>query len=321
MATAVSTSLSHRDAPTEVREDEFNGTEGVYLLPHHAEEIKRLQRQHEFIRSATFDRLTSLKLPRNARVLDSGCADGNIGFANSTGHVKLTLKGTWLADLGGFERSPYSLSDLSLHGVDLSGALFRQDIRLDLRQHNLRDPFPKSWGWSNSFDLVHQRLLVWGIGAEEWGTVLDRLIDLLKPGGYIQLVEAEWAFSTYTDEQAQQRKLGLVQCWSTESSGMDVHIWQKLPGLLSERGLVDMKEENFNLGYGATAVRLEDRTWTAELLPQSFRHLARKIPDGGISGVAANAEEYMAFLDDLVHEMKAIGYNPQLKWLTARKPA
>ena len=41
----------------------------------------------------------------------------------------------------------------------------------------------------------------------------------------------------------------------------------------------------------------------------------------GIPDVATNAEEYMLFLDDLVAEMKAIGYNPQLKWLTAQKPA
>lgn len=62
------------------------------------------------------------------------------------------------------------------------------------------------------------------------------------------------------------------------SSGMDVHIWKKFPDLLLPLGFVDMKVETFNLGYGATSTRPEDRIWTAELLPQSFRHLARKIP-------------------------------------------
>ena len=63
--------------PTETQErDEFMGTEGVYLLPHHKEEIERLQRQHGFIKAASDGELTNVKLPTGARVLDTGCADG-----------------------------------------------------------------------------------------------------------------------------------------------------------------------------------------------------------------------------------------------------
>lgn len=57
-------------------QDEFSGTEGVYLLPHHKDEIERLQRQHFFIKAATDDKLTPVDLPEGAKVLDSGCADG-----------------------------------------------------------------------------------------------------------------------------------------------------------------------------------------------------------------------------------------------------
>lgn len=56
--------------------DEFCGTEGVYLLPHHQDEIDRLQRQHNFIKTATDGQLVPVKLPAGARILDSGCADG-----------------------------------------------------------------------------------------------------------------------------------------------------------------------------------------------------------------------------------------------------
>ena len=142
----------------------------------------------------------------------------------------------------------------------------------------MREPFPDSWGWKNSFDLLHQRLLVWGIGTDEWPRVLANLANVVKPGGTIQLVEAEWVLPSYSDEQAQQKKLALVQTWATESSGMDVHIWRRFPELLRPLGFCDIKEETFSLGYGASSKRLEDRIWTAELLPQSFRHLARKMP-------------------------------------------
>ena len=265
--------------------EEFSGTEGIYLLPHYKEEIERLQRQNAFIKAATNGELTNVKLPTGARVLDAGCADGAWEIFNScspssnTHTTDFSHIGTWLADLAGFEHASVSTRiDLSLHGADLGSALFRKDSRLDLREHDLRTPFPESWGWKNSFDLVHQRLLVWGIGANEWPTVLKNLADAVKPGGTLQLVEAEWILSSYTDEQVQQKKLAQVQRWSTESSGMDVEIWRKFPHLLKPLGFRDIKEETFNLGYGATSKRPEDRTWTAELLPQSFRHLARKMP-------------------------------------------
>lgn len=70
---------------------------------------------------------------------------------------------------------------------------------------------------------------MWGIGANEWSTVLKNLADVVKPGGTLQLVEAERVLSAYADEQVQQKKLAQVQRRSTESSGMDVDIWRKFP--------------------------------------------------------------------------------------------
>ncbi|KAL8770468.1 MAG: hypothetical protein Q9209_003894 [Squamulea sp. 1 TL-2023] len=56
----------------------FAGTEGVYMLPHHHQEIDRLQRQHRFMKGTTDGALLFTPLPTNQttlRVLDSGCAD------------------------------------------------------------------------------------------------------------------------------------------------------------------------------------------------------------------------------------------------------
>ncbi|ODM21791.1 hypothetical protein SI65_02635 [Aspergillus cristatus] len=277
-------------------QDEFSGTEGVYFLPNHQDEIERLKRQHFFIKAATDDKLIPIDLPTGARVLDSGCADG-----------------TWLADLARAGRS-----DLDLHGIDLDSALFRPDPRLHLQKHDVRKPFPETWGFKSSFDLVHQRLLVWGIEAHDWKTVLANLANAVKPGGVLQLVEAEWVLDSYADELVQQKKLAKVQEWATGSSGMDLYIWKKFPNLLS-LGFHDMKIQTYPLGYGATSKRPQDCIWTAELLPQSFRHLARKIPAEGIPGVAQTPQEYLSWLDDLVEEIKQIGYMPKLRWLTARK--
>lgn len=124
---------------------------------------------------------------------------------------------------------------------------------------------------------MHQRWLVWGIASAEWAAVIHNLVELVKPGGYIQLVEAQWILPDVSDQQPEQKKLNLVQTWSTESFGMDIHIWGRLKTLLRAEGCENIHEESFDLGYGAEAKRPEDRDVSAELWAESFRHLASKI--------------------------------------------
>jgi hypothetical protein len=59
----------------------FVGTEGEYMLPHHAKEIERLRKQHVFMNSTTGGQLLVVPLvtepgDKKLRVLDSGAADG-----------------------------------------------------------------------------------------------------------------------------------------------------------------------------------------------------------------------------------------------------
>lgn len=70
---------AHLDAMPQVNKAAFSGTEGVYMLPHHVQEIDRLRRQHWFMKGTTDGALLVSKLPsdqKTLRVLDSGCADG-----------------------------------------------------------------------------------------------------------------------------------------------------------------------------------------------------------------------------------------------------
>lgn len=57
----------------------FLGTEGAYMLPHHAQEIDRLRRQHHFMNSTTDGNLLVVPVinqQKKLRVLDCGAADG-----------------------------------------------------------------------------------------------------------------------------------------------------------------------------------------------------------------------------------------------------
>lgn len=194
----------------------------------------------------------------------------------------LTFVGFWLRDL------PRQLPShhLELYGVDIGSDLFPAPDesaihKVELRSHDVRTPFPHSWDWSSKFDVINQRLLIWGIQSAEWPRVISNLVASLKPGGYIQLVEAEWIDpDNLADEKTrpQLRKQAALQEWSTASFGMDIHIAYKLEGLLRDAGLEDVRKVQFNHGYGALARSKDQRNVSAELWVECFRTLDEKIP-------------------------------------------
>jgi hypothetical protein len=258
----------------------FVGTEGEYMLPHHAKEIERLRKQHVFMNSTTGGQLLVVPLvngPGNKklRVLDSGAADGEFSLLLS--FPILTALGTWLLDV------PRQLPtfDLELFGVDIGSSLFPPKSPADLRAHDIRTPFPESWDWKGRFDVIHQRLLIWGIKVAEWPIVIKNLSTIIRPGGYIQLVEAEWIDPenpASPKTRPNLSKQAALQVWSTESFGMDINIAYKLEDLLKDAGFEDVTKVQFDHGYGALARDPEQRNVSAELWVDCFRPLGEKIP-------------------------------------------
>ncbi|KFX98274.1 hypothetical protein O988_04449 [Pseudogymnoascus sp. VKM F-3808] len=302
-AVAVFPALEHAASETILKSNAFRGTEGVYMLPHHAKEIDRLTKQHLFMRSTTDNLQLADPITAGAkelRVLDCGCADG-----------------TWLKDLGIL----YPQINLDLHGVDIGSDLFPRHSNIDLRQHNITTPFPDSFEWNGSFDVIHQRLLVWGLQLSQWSKVLSNLYTILKPGGYIQLVEIEFIDPANPATLPQLQKQALMQKWSTASFGMDIDIAYKLEDLLTEANFTNVTKVQFDHGYGAKARSAAQRDVSAELWVECFRSLDTKIPaDGGIPGVAKDAKEFHEFLDSLETEIKTFGYEPKLNFVYAQKP-
>ncbi|EEP76405.1 predicted protein [Uncinocarpus reesii 1704] len=232
-------------------------TEGHYRLPHHAREIDRLRRQHEHIKSCCNGELLGFPLPPSTqplRVLDSGCADGN-----------------WLLDFA----SQHPQRQFSLHGVDIGSQLFRDDPRLDLRKHNITQPLPEEW--KNSFDIIHQRLLVWALKKTEWPTAIQNLRDVLKPGGRIQLVECNWLYPEVWAPDSELRGLALLKLWSTESVGMDCYVGEKLESLLEEAGFEDVTAVCHELAYGAAVKIPENRNRSVEFWEEALRHQATQM--------------------------------------------
>ncbi|KAI1410440.1 S-adenosyl-L-methionine-dependent methyltransferase [Hypoxylon sp. FL1857] len=137
-----------------------------------AAEAKRLSDQHAVIKAFMGNKLVvapiDLSQP-NLRILDSGTADG-----------------TWLLDLRGSLQSPESAS---MVGIDINAPRFPTypPTGVSFQIQNVLDPWPKAW--RNSFDLVHQRLVLAGSGSKA-SNVVKRLLENVKPGGWVQLTES-----------------------------------------------------------------------------------------------------------------------------------
>lgn len=80
--------------------------------------------------------------------------------------------------------------DATITGIDMSAMFPTTIIPENCRflQHNIQHPFPFP---DNSFDFVHQRLLVAGLTPDDWKKVMTELERITKPGGWIELVEID----------------------------------------------------------------------------------------------------------------------------------
>ncbi|CAG8649167.1 3755_t:CDS:2 [Racocetra fulgida] len=85
------------------------------------------------------------------------------------------------------------------HILSKPGAKVRDIIGLDISPHQPTTIKPKNFDFvksnveeglpfdDNNFDFVFQRLLVIGITKEKWPYVVNELVRVLKPGGFLEL--------------------------------------------------------------------------------------------------------------------------------------
>lgn len=191
-------------------------SESVYALPTDPQEVQRLDFQHFMLRrEMRGNYVAPLAQPTN--ILDVGCGTGRwvMEMAAEFPHAKVTGMDVQLPDsaaaLGhGLERQPENVSFLEA------------DVLKGL-------PFADA-----SFDFVHLRLLFTAIPASGWPSLLDEIVRVLRPQGWIESVES-WVnvpdgapgSSTITE-------------WINEllkRRGLDPRIARRMPELLRERRL------------------------------------------------------------------------------------
>ncbi|KAG1194817.1 hypothetical protein G6F70_008715 [Rhizopus microsporus] len=131
-------------------------------------EVDRNHQQHWVLRhifQCNFHAPVHKQLENGIQVLDSGCGPA-----------------TWTLEMG--DAYPNS----KFIGIDVS-ALFPENIKppnVEFITGNIAKNIPFD---DNTFDYIHQRLVILGLTEKDWQNNLKELYRILKPGGYLELAE------------------------------------------------------------------------------------------------------------------------------------
>lgn len=213
---------------------------------HHAGEARRLRMQGALVVDALGGSLLLCPLDtsrKGLRILDSATADGHFLTL-----VRSQLAHPESAELVGTDIATYPPLDLP-DNITLT----RQDIL---------QPWPEKW--EAHFDLVHQRtaLAVTG-GMERAVEAVRRFIGLIKPGGWIQLVDGTLTTGEIAEGDKAIVRLFKVLGQCVARRGMDIKLGVSTAEILRRAGeglLQNLGERQgvSILGKGAASVELEE---------------------------------------------------------------
>jgi gliotoxin biosynthesis N-methyltransferase len=134
-------------------------------------------------------------------------------------------------------------------GIDIDPSKFPQDppAGTSYQVQDINKPWPEDW--KNSFDFVHQRLAMVGAGPNGQGA-LKNLSELVKPGGWIQLIEAE----NVPEESDGPAMHDFVQVMKDifVFVGAGLKLSHQMAEWLKADGFADMEERVFVCQMGAT---------------------------------------------------------------------
>ncbi|KAF5026510.1 hypothetical protein F66182_1370 [Fusarium sp. NRRL 66182] len=199
-----------------------NGEKGV--------EEDRLLYQHN-----VFLRITKTMVPKNIK-----CHLESLGRAPRIADVG-TGTGIWLRDFA----SEFS-SDARLDGYDLDESKFLSSTVLPpnvrLSSGDLLKPFPQEL--QGQYDLVHARLLMIALKADEWEVAAQNLKRLVKPGGYILWEELGFPKFTAVPITEAIQKWNSIDVRHGISVGRDVTSPMQLERQFRQAGYVECSHQD-----------------------------------------------------------------------------
>lgn len=150
---------------------------------------------------------------------------------------------------------------------------------------SLLDPWPVEH--QSAYDLVHQRYVMTNMPQGEALNVIRRLLGLVKPGGHIQLVEADMTSFDRDGHPGESEKMDFMAKFFA-TGDMDPATGPKLADWLTQAGAVDVESRMMSFGIGArgkTQGQREKSTWNELTLVDNLSFVCERNVTLGLNGV------------------------------------
>ncbi|GCF08821.1 class I SAM-dependent methyltransferase [Dictyobacter arantiisoli] len=206
-----------------VTDDPFPSViDAPYLLAHDLPEHNRLEFQHFFLKGVLH---TNYQAP-----LDKTSLQAILDVGSGTGR--------WVIEMA------QSFPQATVTGLDLVETAITDPPNILFVQHNALDGLPFA---NDCFDYLHSRLLVAGIPAAAWSSLLLEYVRVTRPGGWIELLEGGTTFVnigpctqqylTWWDQISRQR-------------GIDASLISQLPEIMQRIGVKNLRKRLLHVPIG-----------------------------------------------------------------------
>ncbi|PGH15367.1 hypothetical protein AJ80_05551 [Polytolypa hystricis UAMH7299] len=257
-----------------------------YVMGHEGDEVNRLRQQHLWLKHSMPQLILAPvdKSRPNLRILDSGTADG-----------------TWLFDIStGFSEASYVGTDIAAHLFPVA-----PPENMTFKIQSIKDPWPEIR--QSSFDLVHQRLVLACCDEAAAKVAVRRLVELAKPGGWIQLMECDHSGGFAPEVAAQHPalvKFGELVISHLAGKGQCGQQGLHLKRLLADSGVVDIKEAIYDMPVGVSA----ENAAVGEVAAGNLIEVAKKMQGGD------------QFVEELIQELNTIGGTQRFHAVYGQRP-
>jgi ubiquinone/menaquinone biosynthesis C-methylase UbiE len=240
----------------------------VFTDSQRSREFERLQAIEQVFDPASQRRIRSTGMTKGWQCLEVGAGAGSIT--------------RWLAASVG-ENGRVVAIDLNTQFVAQINQPNVEVLEADIRHPPLKN---------DSFDLVHARYVL--IHIPDFQVALTKMLELLKPGGWIVLEEPDFsAARAIVGEESAHQSMNRVNrsiLQMFENRGMDYALGVKLPAILQRSGLQQLSVENDTpLSNGGSGI--------ATVMKMSALQLAEKYIATG-RATQEDIEKYCLFADD-----------------------
>ncbi|CAG8531561.1 2780_t:CDS:2 [Funneliformis caledonium] len=224
-----------------------------YSFPKNDDEIDRIHYQHYIYKElwgGNFSAPVNKLLESSTIVLDVGCGPG-----------------TWTMEMGQL------FPEARFVGIDFIPT-YPSEIKppnVSFEKHDILEGFPYK---DNTFDYVHMRFMMFAFTPENWRTVIEELIRVCKPNGWIELMEEDLEFHGAGQKTSQLSK-AIVE--EMKKRGIEIVITSQISNLLeslnpnSEINKPSKKSKLGNWGDKVGMMQLKNLKWGAKNLANAVR--------------------------------------------------